>query len=307
MDEPEPPPVDEPTEQVPVIDDGSGTVPAEPTAPREPAGRGPRLTIAGLTGLLTVVLALGATAPHGPYAVLVFVVQVLFVLTWTMTSRPPASRIVVGVGLAAAAGADLAALSADPPSLAPLAYVTAAAFVVAVIGQLTRPAGRERVTESLGSTLVAVVGVVALASLVVLSRHPRGTQSIVACLVAAGLAIVVARLTDTVAPHPRLAPQVSRGGAGVLLGVLVGTAAAAVVGSLMDGLTTGPAAAAGFVAALIAVVVDVSACYAEAGRELAGEPPAPWPARDAEGPLLALALVAPVTYAASALLLLDYL
>jgi hypothetical protein len=185
--------------------------------------------------------------------------------------------------------------------------VTAAAFGAGVVGQLIRPAGRERVTESLGSTLAVVVGVVALGSLVVLSRHPLGKQSIVACLVAAGVAVMVARLADLVAPRPRLAPQVPRGGAGVLLGLLVGAGAAAVTGSLAGGVTAGAAAAAGLMTALVAVVVDLSAGYAEAGRQLDGEPPAPWPAGPAQGPVTAFALAAPVAYAASALLLLDYL
>jgi hypothetical protein len=210
------------------------------------------------------------------------------------------------VGLAAAAAADLAAVWVDPASLTPLAYVTAAAFVAGVVGQLTRPVGRERVTESLGSTLAVVVGVVALGNLVVLSRHPRGTQSIVACLVAAGVAVMVARLTDLVAPHPRIAPQVPRGGAGVLLGLLVGAGAAAIAGSLIAGLSTGAAAAAGLATALIAVVVDLSMDYAQVGRQLAGDPPAPWPTGLVQGPLAAFALAAPVAYAASTLLLSDY-
>jgi hypothetical protein len=281
---------------VPVIDDGHGG----------PPGRSVSLAIAGFAGLLTLVLALGAMLPHGPYAVVIFGVQALYAVTWTIASRPPAPRIVAGVGLAAAAVADLAAVSVDPASLVPLAYVTAAAFVASVVGQLTRPVGRERVTESLGSTLVVVVGVVALGTLVVLGRHPRGTQSIVTCLAAAGVAVLVARLTDTVAPHPRLAPHVPRGGVGVLLGLLVGTGAAAVVGSFTAGLPTGAAAAAGLVTALIAVVVDLSVDYAEAGRQLAGDPAAPWPARLVQGPLSAFALAAPVAYTASALLLLDY-
>jgi hypothetical protein len=264
------------------------------------------VTIAGFTALLTLVLTLGAMIPTGLYAVVVLGVQVLYAVTWIITSRPPAPRIVAGVGLAAAAAADLAAASVDPASLAPLAYVTAAALVASVVGQLIRPAGRERVTESLGSTLVVVVGVVALGSLVVLSRHPRGTQSVVACLGAAGLAIMVARLTDTVAPRPRLAPQVPRGGAGVLLGLLAGTAAAAGAGSLAAGLSVGAAATAGLVTALVAVVVDLSVDYAEAGRRLAGDPPAPGLAVLMQGPLAAFALAAPVAYTASALLLWDY-
>jgi hypothetical protein len=285
----------------------AGPEPDGPAAPETPIRRSVSLATAGLVALLTLGLVFGAMITHGSYGVVIFGVQVLFVLAWTVASGPPAPRVVAATGLAAAAGADLAALWAEPASLAPLAYVTAGAFVAGVIGQLTRSAGRVRVTESLGSTLVVVVGVVAFATLVVLSRQPRGTQAIVACLAAAGVAVAVARLVDTVFPYPRLAPQVPRGGAGVVLGAMVGAVVAALAGALLDGLTVGPAAAAGLVTALVAVIVDLSAGYADAGRQLAGEPPALSLARHIQGPLAAFALAAPAAYAASLLLLLDIL
>ncbi len=318
----EPTAFDEPTALTPLIrpagapapaqhpDAPIGTADPEPDGPavaETPIRRSLSLATAGLVALLTLGLVFGAMITHGSYGVVIFGVQVLFVLAWTVASGPPAPRVVAATGLATAAGADLAALWAEPASLAPLAYVTAAAFVAGVIGQLTRPAGRVRVTESLGSTLVVVVGVVAFATLVVLSRQPRGTQAIVACLAAAGVAVAVARLVDTVFPYPRLAPQVPRGGAGVVLGAMAGTVVAALAGSLLDGLTVGPAAAAGLVTGLVAVIVDLSAGYADAGRQLAGEPPALWLARHIQGPLAAFALAAPAAYAASMLLLLDIL
>jgi hypothetical protein len=289
--------------------DPAGDDPAQPTAdaPVVPVSRALSLAVAGLAALLTLGLVVGAMITHGSYAVVIFAVQVLFVLAWTVATRPPAPRVVAGVGLAAAAAADIAAVWVDPASLAPLAYVTAGAFVAGVVGQLTRPAGRVRVTESLGSTLAVVVGVVAFATLAVLSRHPGGTQAIVACIAAAGVAVTGARLIDTVAPYPRLAPQVPRGGAGVVLGAMAGTAAAALIGALVDGLTAGPATTAGLVTALVAVVVDLSVGYAEAGRRLAGEPPALWLARHMQGPLAAFALAAPAAYAAATLLLLKAL
>jgi hypothetical protein len=236
----------------------------------------------------------------------VFGVQVLYLVAATMAARPPAPRIVAGVGLAAAAVADLAAVLVDSASLAPLAYVIAGAFVAGVVGQLARRAERTRVTESLAYTLAVVIGVVALTSLIVLTHYPRGTHSIVACLIAAGVAVMVARLTDIVAPYPSLAPGVPRGGFGVLSGLLAGAGAAAVTGSLVAGLTAGGAAAAGLVTAFIAVVADLSVGYAEAGRQLAGRPPALQSVARLYGPLAAFALAAPVAYAAGALLLLDH-
>jgi hypothetical protein len=93
----------------------------------------------------------------------------------------------------------------------------------------------------------------------------------------------------------------------VVLGAMAGTAAAALIGALVDGLTAGPATTAGLVTALVAVVVDLSVGYAEAGRRLAGEPPALWLARHMQGPLAAFALAAPAAYAAATLLLLKAL
>ena len=80
-------------------------------------------------------------------------------------------------------------------TIAPIGYVTAAGFIVGALGQLARRNSRERVTESLGSTLVVVVGVMAYATLIVLARHKLGVESIAACLVAATVGIVVARLS----------------------------------------------------------------------------------------------------------------
>ncbi len=77
--------------------------------------------------------------------------------------------------------------------------------------------------------------------------------------------------------------------------------------SVIDGLTVPPAAVAGLVTAVVAVVVDLSVGYADAGRDLAGEPPARWLARYMLGPLAAFALAAPAAYVASELLLLNYL
>jgi hypothetical protein len=282
------------------VDDGS----AGPS-PVVPVRRLLSLAIAGFAALLTTGLVVGANTAHGSYAVVIFFVQLLFVVVWTVASRPPAPRIVAGVGVAVAIGTDIAAVWTRPASLAPLAYVTAAGFIVGVIGQLTRPAGRIRVTESLGSTLMVTLGVVAFATLAVLSRKPAGTQSLVACLCAAGIGVVVARLCDAVAALPRIAPQVPRGGAGVVLGAMAGTAVAGLIGQVMDGIPTLQAAIAGLVTAIVAVMVDLSVGYAEASRHIDGDAPALWLARHIQGPLGAFAFAAPAAYVTSALLLLQ--
>lgn len=262
------------------------------------------LAIAGFTILATIALVFGAHTSRSSNAVVVFGLQLLFVVVWTIASRPPAPRVVIAVGLAVAVGTDVAAVMAKTASLEPLAYVTAAGFVAGVIGQLFRPAGRIRVTESLGSSLVVTVGVVSFATLVELTRHPNGTQALVACMLAAGVAVAVARIADAVLPLPRIAPQVPRGGLGVVLGMMVGTGAAAAAGFYLHGLEdTTRAALAGLIAALVAAMVDLSVGYAEAGRSVEGDAPALWIARHMQGPLGGLAFAAPAAYAAAVLLL----
>ena len=280
--------------------------PSDPVGTPEqavPVRRMLSLGVAAFSVLATVALALGAHTERTADAVVVFGMQLLFVAVWTIASRPPAPRVVAGVGVAVAIGTDAAAVLVDKASLEPLAYLTAAGFILGVIGQLLRPAGRVRVTESLGSSLVVAVGVVAFATLIELTRHPHGTQSLVACMGAAGLAVAVARIVDIVAPIPRIAPQVPRGGIGVVLGAMAGTGCAAIAGFYLDGLETRPAALAGLATAVVAVMIDLSVGYAEAGRDLEGEPSAFWLARHAQGPLGALAFAAPVAYTASVLLL----
>ncbi len=265
------------------------------------------LSVAGFAGLLTVGLVLGAYTMPKSYAFVIFGVQLLFVLAWTVAARPAGPRVVAGVGLAAAVGADLGAAWLTHPSLAPLGYVTVAAFVVGVVGQLLRGANRSKVTESLGDTLIVVLGVVSFAMLVVLSRHALGTQSIVACLGAAGVAVVIARLTDIVLPSPRTSPQVARGTIGVVLGAMCGTVAAGVAGSLLVGLHPPRAVVAGLVTAVVAVLADLAVSYADAGRELAGEPSSLWIARHMQGPLGGFALASPAAYVLSVMVLVTNL
>jgi hypothetical protein len=266
------------------------------------------LAIGGFAALLTVGLVFGAqTAGVGsariPYAIVVFGIQVLYVLAFIMALRPAGMWTVAVVGLVAAMAADVAAVVPDRPDIALLGYVAAAALAAGSVGQLVRREGRIRLVESLVATLVIVVGVVAFATLVLLTRLPIGTQAITVCLSAAGVALVVARLVDTVAPWPRLAPQVPRGSSGVVLGAMVGTALAAYLGSYLRGFQPANAALLGLVAAVAAVLVDLSVGYAESGRRMAGEPPTMWIARHLQGPLAGLGVAAPLAYLVSVIFL----
>ena len=267
-----------------------------------PVRRNLSLAIAGFAGLLGVGLILGAqtSGPDArlPYAIVIFGVQLLFVLAWTMAMRPPAPGIVAGVCAVVAAGADYSAVSAATAGLAPLGYVAAGGFALAVIGQLIRRSDRKRVTESLGTTLLIVIGVVSFSSLIVLTRKPIGTQTVLACLAAAGVAVVIARLTDAIFAKPRLAPQVPRGATGIILGAMLGTLAASILGSvLVLPFNPGKGAILGLVTAGVAVLVDLAVNYAEASRNMAGDAPTFWLARHMQGPLGAFALAAPAAYA----------
>ena len=266
-----------------------------------PVRRNLSLAIAGFAGLLGIGLILGAqtSGPDArlPYAIVIFGVQLLFVLAWTMAMRPPAPGIVAGVCAVVAAAADYSAISTATATLAPLGYVAAGGFALAVVGQLIRPGDRARVTDSLGATLLIVIGVVSFASLIVLTRKPIGTQTVLVCLAAAGVAVFVARLTDAIFAKPRLAPQVPRGATGIILGAMVGTLAAAVLGNILV-LPFNPAKGAilGLVTAGVAVLVDLAVNYAETSRNMAGDAPTFWLARHMQGPLGAFALASPAAY-----------
>lgn len=266
------------------------------------------LAIAGFAALLGIGLVLGSqTAGPGTrlsFAFVVFGVQVLFVLAWTMALRPPALWAVAGIGVGAGAVADAVAVSSEIAALGPLGYVVAGGFVAGVIGQLLRRQDRERMTESLGATLLIMVGVVSFATLIVLGRLPiGGAQAIFVALTAGAVALTVAHLTDAALPRPRLAPQVPRGAVGVVLGAMIGTLVSAVIGSYVVGFSPGSGAIIGFVTAGTAVLADLAADYSEAGRQMAGDPPTMWIARHMRGPLGGFALAAPLSYAMSLLLL----
>jgi hypothetical protein len=272
-----------------------------------PVSRKVSLAIAIFAGLLGLALVFSAYTDHRSYAMVIFGVQLLYVLSWTVASRPPGPAVVATVGLVCAAIADAAVALPVHATLAPLAYVTAAGVALGTIGQIMRRNGRDHVTESLASTLSMVVGVVAYATLIVLARNTLGAQSIVACLGAATTGIVVARLFDVVLPFPRTTPQVARGTIGIVAGAMAGTVASAVLAGGIKGLQPSHAVIAGLVTAVAAVLADLGVGYAEASREIEGEVSSLWVVRYMQGPLGAFALAAPVAYAMSVMVLVPSL
>ena len=260
------------------------------------------LAIAGFAGLLGLSLVLGAhtSAPgyRTPYAIVLFGVQLLYLLAWIMALHPPAARATAGVCVAVALVADYLAVTRTPAALSPLVWAALGGFGAAMIVQLFRAEDRARVTDSWRTTLVIVLGVVAYAIPVVLSRQVGGTQTIIVCTTAAAVALLVARATDAIFPKPRIAPQVPRGAAGVVLGAMVGTLASAGLGSVLTvPFTPAKGAVLGLITAVVASLVDLAVNFGEAGRRLAGDAPTFWVARHMQGPLGAFALIVPAAYA----------
>jgi len=267
-----------------------------------PVRRQLSLAIAGFAALLGAGLALGAqtSAPdyRAPYAIVLFGVQLLYLLAWIMALHPPAAATTAGVCAVVALTADYFAVTSTPAALAPLIWIALAGIVAAIVGQLFRAEDRKLITDSWRTTVVIVLGVVAYAIPVVLTRQPIGTQAVIVCAVGAGVALLVARLTDAVFPKPRIAPQVPRGATGVVLGAMLGTLASAGLGSvLVLPFTPAKGAVLGLIAAVVANLVDLAANFGDAGRRLAGDAPTFWVARHMQGPLGAFALVAPAVYA----------
>jgi hypothetical protein len=286
---------------------GEADDPPEPDNIRVPVRRLPSVTVAAFALIVGSGLVLGAftTGPDArlPFAVVILGGQLLFVLAWTLALRPPALLVVAGVSSAVAAAADAAAVLPQLAAIAPLGYVAAGGLVVSVLAQLVRQTDRTRVVESLGATLIIVIGVVAFATLIVLSRRALGTQAIYVCVIATTVALAVARLTDAVLPWPRLAPQVPRGALGVVVGAMCGTLASSVIGIYLVGFTPTSGALVGLVAGSAAVLADLAVGYIEAGRQMAGEAPTIWVARHMQGPLGGFALAAPVAYGISVFLI----
>ncbi|PZF92860.1 hypothetical protein [Micromonospora endophytica] len=289
-------------------EDAADAVEDEEEEPPVEVRRQLSLAIGGFAVLLGVGLIVGAQSSgpghRMPFTVVVFTVQLLFLLAWTMVTRPPALAVVLGVNAVVAVAADVVAVRSAEPRLGPLGYVAIGGVLAAVLGQLIRRVDRARVTDSLRTTTTITLGVVGLATLIVLSRMPAGTQTITVCLTAAAVALLVARAADAAKAWPRLAPQVPRGAAGVVGGAMVGTLVSALLGSyLVLPFTPTKAALIGLVAAVVAVLADLAVGYADASRRMAGELLAGWGVRHVQGPLGAVTMLAPAAYLMCRLLL----
>lgn len=232
-------------------------------------------------------------------------VQVVFVLSWVVGTRRPGPWPVLVVGLACGAVADLLTAFGPAVSLAALGYVVAGGLAAGVLGQLARGKRRDRVTESLCATMVAVVGAVSVPTVLVLARHGNGVAVVTALLAACGGAVLLARLTDVVWLRPRTSSQVSRGIPGLLMGGVVGAAVLGYLVGSMGGLPGLRSALAGLVVGLAAVFADIGVSFGTASGPASEEAPPRWPGRLLLGPATAVTVAAPACYVLGVLVLLP--
>jgi hypothetical protein len=274
---------------------------AEPSAdpPVQPAAT------AGPFGVVIAAAVLGGglteCARLGPAVLLAGVAagQVLFVGAWYLALVAPGRRGALVVLLAAAAASDVVVTQWPHARLDPLLPVLGLAMPALFLHQLGRGVARVRLVESLGTSTLALLAVIALPAFVQL-RHEfvaAGSAAHVAsaAIGAAAAALVGGQLADMVAPAPRFDPEIARG----LFALLISGAVGGSVGYLVlrdelqfrHGRGAFVGAACGLIVALFAVAADFAlrGVPARAGS-WAGS------ARPVFTVLLALSAVAPVAY-----------
>ncbi len=276
----------------------------------QPASRAPAASPflqGGLSAAAALVLALFALAGPGLLLAGVLVMELVLVLGVLAVLDAPASLGIFALAAAGAAVAGVVVLTGRG-GVDGLAGVVALALVASLLQQLARRGGRERVTESLGEALLAVVLVVAASCLVALRADPRpGARAVtVAAVAAAGVCLLVGRLGDRLGPAPLLFARSRRGLPGLLLGLVAGAGAGALAGAGAGG-STGGCALLGLAAAAVAAAADLAVDVAAAdvaAAELRGG----WAGRRRAGlrpvaALLPFALLGPIALLGGRLIL----
>ncbi|WP_138735436.1 hypothetical protein [Modestobacter excelsi] len=258
----------------------------------EPSSRTHHLPAAGL-----VVLAAGGAAAlsvaldEQGRLVAVVLLQLALVAAWVVAVGIRGLLGSIGLGVAAAAGADAALLLTDRPELDWLLAVLGLGFLAAVVHQMLRPAPRLYLVASLAGVVLLLSSVCALAVLLGLGRLDGGERALVTTLLAVGAALLVGHLVDLVLPRPRITPEVPRGLLGLLLAVLAAVAVAWLRrdgDTLADGVT---AAVHGAAVGGVAALMGLGTSYVVAERGDGG-----W-ALPVVQAVLPLAAAAPVAYA----------
>jgi hypothetical protein len=201
---------------------------------------------AALTLALAGALSLAAYAAEAPLALAVLVIQALLIWSWYDALDVPGRSVGSVLAGAAAVTADVLLLVRDDTrALTPVTGVLAVAMIGAIVHQLARRDGRERLTESLAATMTLVV-LATLGALFVATQQTLGGPALVAL---AALSAGVAAGASMVPLPTALVAGIAAAG-GLVLGLL---AAAITDLSVGPALTTGAAAAATALAAIMFV------------------------------------------------------
>jgi hypothetical protein len=231
------------------------TPPGYELAPLDPAAaRRAHLLTAALALAVGVVLTAGAVAGRAGVVGTVALAQVALAPAWMLGTHRPGRTGGLVIGLAAAAGADVALLVRDRTSPAVLLGVLGLAIPALLAYQLTRGPVRAQVAESLAGAALLVTAEVALAMPIALGRADDGNRLVGTVVLAAGVGLAAARLTDAAAPVPRIADGVPYG----VLALLAAAAGGAVGGVVTAGGPLSVTAGAG-VGALVGAVAGLLA------------------------------------------------
>jgi hypothetical protein len=248
------------------------------------------LLAAGVAVAAGLVLGAGAVAGRTGVLVTVALLQAVLAPVWMIGTDRPGRIGGMLIGLAAAAAGDVALVLRDRTSPAVLLGVLGLALPAIVVHQLARGVVRVRVTESVAAVALLVAAEVAACLPIALARADDGHRLVGTVLLGATAGLAVARLTDALAPVPRIAAGIPYGLGAVVLAAVAGAAAGAATagGPLSTAAGAGVGALVGTVAALVAVGVGFITLA------LPDRPRPPVPAL--LGVLLPVALVAPVGY-----------
>jgi hypothetical protein len=254
----------------------SGLAAAPPTVV---SARAHHLPAAGLA-VLAVLLLTGLPAVLGQEGRLaaVLVLQLGLVGSWVLVTGIQGFSGSIAVGAAAAAAADLLLVLPERPSVGGLLAVLGVGFLGVVLQQMLRRP-RTEVVASLSGAVLMVCGVCGLAVFLLLDASLTGPRAPLAAVLAAGVALVVGHVVDSVAHRPQLTPEVPRGLPALLLAVVAGAATGLLArsGGGLAGLLLPvlAGAAIGAVAALVGLAASYVVVEAVRGEDLRGADDAP--------------------------------
>jgi hypothetical protein len=248
-------------------------------APVEVSPRAHHLPAAVLAALATALMIwLPEVLGEEGRLAAVLLLQLGLVGSWVLVTGIQGFSGSIAVGAAGAAAADLLLVLPQRPSVGGLLAVLGVAFLAIVVQQMLRRP-RTELVASLSGAVLMVGGVCGLAVFLLVDASLTGPRPPLAAVLAAGGALVVGHLVDTVYPRPQLTPEVPRGLLALALAVTAGAAAGFLArsGIGMSGtvLPVLSGAAIGGVAALVGLAASYIVVEAVRGDDLRGADDAP--------------------------------